>query len=125
MMYAMLQPALAAVGAELPVSGLDTGIKQSLSGTVPVIIAALLILFGFITWAVFLRPSERRRQRGEILEGAAAVRLRSSSSSNSGSGSGRSRRRRREKGRPRNPTLAETGGLPPVRDPKAPPPGIP
>lgn len=118
----MLQPALAAVGAELPVSGLDTGIKQSLSGTVPVIIAALLILFGFITWAVFLRPSERRRQRGEILEGAAAVRLRSSSSSNSGSG--RSRRRRREKGRPRNPTLAETGGLPPVRDPKAPPPGL-
>ncbi len=120
----MLQPALAAVGAELPVSGLDTSIKQSLSGTVPVIIAALLILFGFITWAVFLRPSERRRRRGEILDGAAAG-LRSSSSSNSGSGSGRNRRRRREKGRPRNPTLAETGGLPPVRDLKAPPPGLP
>ena len=32
------------------------------------------------------------------------------------------RRRRKETHRPRNPTLAETGGLPPLRDPGQPPP---
>ncbi len=31
------------------------------------------------------------------------------------------RRRRKETHRPRNPTLAETGGLPPLRDPGQPP----
>lgn len=33
------------------------------------------------------------------------------------------RHRRRREHRPRNPTLAETGGLPPIRDKDAPPPG--
>ncbi len=33
-------------------------------------------------------------------------------------------RRRRRPHRPLNPTLAETGGLPPVRDPNTPPPGL-
>ncbi len=36
----------------------------------------------------------------------------------------RRRRRRRRGHRPRNPTLAETGGLPPVRSTDAPPPPI-
>jgi hypothetical protein len=34
----------------------------------------------------------------------------------------RRRRIRRREHRPRNPTLAETGGLPPIRDPEMPPP---
>ena len=35
----------------------------------------------------------------------------------------RRRRIRRREHRPRNPTLAETGGLPPIRNPETPPPG--
>jgi hypothetical protein len=36
----------------------------------------------------------------------------------------RGRRHRRRTHRPINPTLAETGGLPPMRDPNTPPPGL-
>ncbi len=63
-------------------------------------LVALLFL-----WAVFIRKPRRERrykyQRGP----------RSSSASNS-----KSRRRRRSKP-PMNPTLAETRGLPPIREP--------
>ena len=38
-------------------------------------------------------------------------------------GSSRHRRRKRRHHRPTNPTLAQTGGLPPKRDPNQPPPG--
>lgn len=34
------------------------------------------------------------------------------------------RKRRRRHHKQHNPTLAETGGLPPVRDPNQPPPGL-
>lgn len=114
MIQAFITPVLAAATDELPKGGIDLGFKNSLNGAVPVIIAALVVLFAFVLWATFLRRSERRRQRGEIIEGP----LPSRGSRSSGSG----KRRRREKGRPRNPTLAETGGLPPIRDPNAPPP---
>lgn len=117
MTQAFITPLLAAATDELPKGGIDLGFKQSLNGVVPVIIAALLVLFGFILWAAFVRRSDRRRIRGEIIEGPAPSRSRS----HSGSGKGR---RRRERGRPRNPTLAETGGLPPLRDPNAPPPKL-
>jgi hypothetical protein len=118
MTQAFITPVLAAATDELPKGGIDLGFKNSLNGAIPVIIAALLVLFAFVLWAAFLRRSERRRQRGEIIEGP----LPSRGSRSSGSGSGK--RRRREKGRPRNPTLAETGGLPPIRDPNAPPPNF-
>jgi len=115
MTQAFIPPLLAAAADELPKGSLDLGFKNSLNGAVPVIVAALAVLFAVVLWATFLRPSERRRQRGEILDKPSSSRSRSESGSSG-------HRRRREKGRPRNPTLAETGGLPPIRDPNAPPP---
>ena len=118
MIFAAIQPVLAATMDNLPPKGgFESGAGQALSGAVPVVIGALVVLFSFIIWAAFIRRSDRRRERGEILTTPARDRSESS-------GSGRRRRRRREKGRPRNPTLAETGGLPPVRDPDAPPPPL-
>lgn len=115
MMFASTSPMFAAVGDSLPKPGMDSSMSQALNGAVPVIVGALVVLFGLIFWATFVRKSDRRRQRGEILEGPPRERSHSSEG-------GRRRRRRREKGRVRNPTLAETGGLPPVRDPSTPPP---
>lgn len=69
-------------------------------------VVTLLILF----WALFIRkrPDESsRRYRYPSREPKA------NQGSESGGESGRRRRRKRR--RPRNPTLAETGGLPPVR----------
>jgi hypothetical protein len=98
----------------LPAQGIDRGARHALQGVLPVIIGALGLLFIFVIWAVFFRKSEGRRERGRILEGPPERSVDRNSS--------RRRRRRREKQRPRNPTLSETGGLPPVRDDQAPPP---
>jgi hypothetical protein len=79
----------------------------------------ILVLLTFI-WAAFLRnPSPRRpsrshhgksKDRAPIREVAAAARS-----------SGRRRKRRRTRA-PLNPTLAQTHGLPPVREEQSPPP---
>jgi ABC-type nickel/cobalt efflux system permease component RcnA len=74
--------------------------------------AALLIaVFGMI-WARYLRQSRRRRHtRSQTIMGA-------------GQGEHSIRRHRHhERYTHRNPTLAETGGLPPVRDDVSSPPG--
>jgi hypothetical protein len=60
--------------------------------------AGLAVLGLGLIWAVFFRKSDKQKARGVITESK---------------GSGRRRRRRRSKDRPRNPTLANTGGLPP------------
>lgn len=102
--------------------------KSTFSSMAPVIVAALAILFALIIWAVFFRKPASTRDRGRVLvekssrRGASRSGARSDSDSGSGSGSGR-RRRRRGSAR-RNPTLAETGGLPPIRPSDAPPPGL-
>lgn len=118
MIFTAISPLLAATldNLPLPTGGVGTGVSQALSGAVPVVIGALVVVFALIIWASFLRPSDRRRERGEILDRPVPER--------SGSSGSNRRRRRREKGRPRNPTLAETGGLPPLRDPNAPPPPL-
>ncbi len=72
-----------------------------------VVVLTLLFLF----WAIFLR--ERKDDLGNW-------RTRkhhhdSSSDASDGSEHRHRRRRRRREHRPRNPTLAETGGLPPAR----------
>ena len=62
-------------------------------------------------WAVFIRKPARRRERGRLLDKAPEPRARAEDAPAAKSGR---RRRRREKHRPRNPTLSETGGLPPL-----------
>jgi hypothetical protein len=71
-----------------------------------VLMAVLGVLLLFVVWAVFIRKPGRgrRRERGRLTSAAPPAEP-----------GGKSRRRRRRSER-RNPTLAETGGLPPLRD---------
>ena len=113
-------PLLAEVTPNLPVPGtMDGASRASIGGVVPVIACLLVLVSLLLVWAVFFRKSQGRRERGRLLDGRPAL---PSPRSDSGSKSN-PRRRRREKQRPRNPTLSETGGLPPIGagDSKPPP----
>jgi len=85
--------------------GLSSHEVWILFGTISVLVVA------FVIWAVFFRKPPRTHSPYLTERPTRAVAGRS----------GRRRRRRREH-RPRNPTLAETGGLPPPR--RGPPPGL-
>ena len=83
-----------------------------LSDTMPIIaigFLAALLLFG---WAKYWRKGSRQRSAGASSLGAGP----SGQEESEGAATGRKHRRRRRarrEHRPRNPTLAETGGLPP------------
>ena len=98
---------LAAIAqGDLP-SSLNTDAQLSLRGIVPILLVIAVVVGLIVFWAVYVRKSPRERQRGALLDG--------DSDSGRISSSGRRRRRRRAKERrPRNPTRAETGGLPPA-----------
>jgi len=81
---------------ELP-TGLKFEAQKAFSGSSVAIFAGLAVLAVGVIWAVFFRKSDKQQARGVISESK---------------GSGRRRRRRSSKDRPRNPTLADTGGLP-------------
>ena len=80
-----------------------------------------LVLAWMAVWAVFFRKSHRRRPHRHHHEHHSSHAPRSRQAAGRGGAllrapDKRRRRRRRAAGhRPRNPTLAETGGLPPVR----------
>ncbi len=92
---------------DLP-SSLNTNAQLSLRGVVPVLLAIAAVVGIIVFWAVYVRKSPRERQRGALLDGGAEGGRMSSS------GHRRRRRRRDKDRRPRNPTRAETGGLPPA-----------
>jgi hypothetical protein len=71
-----------------------------------------------IIWAAFIRSRRRRKRQYHYRRSRPeAVERRPDKPETGASQSGRRRfRRRRREHRPKNPTLAETGGLPPVRD---------
>jgi FtsZ-interacting cell division protein ZipA len=88
----------------------------------------LLILLGAVSivtlivviWAACFRKKPRHRSRAHHYSPAQErAELETDSEADSAEGDGgrryRRKRRRRREHRPRNPTLAETGGLPPVR----------
>lgn len=83
--------------------------------------ALIVVTFLVLAWAVFFRKRDRsnRKHRHEHRSSReSAPRETSQGSQEPGSGEGRHRRkwrRRRREHRPRNPTLSETGGLPPIR----------
>ena len=85
---------------------------------VVVIGAAILVSLLVILWTIFFRKKPRRH-RGTFYNSPSSGSNSSNADSQSSSGS---RRRRRRKERPRNPTLAETGGLPPLRNSNPPEP---
>ena len=88
-----------------------------------------LLVFGAMTlvallamgWAMFLRRRRHRRHKhhhGHWHASQSTERPVDSDNADTPSGPEKRRRRRRHSGhhhRPRNPTLAETGGLPPIR----------
>jgi hypothetical protein len=88
----------------LPNSALPTGTRQMMGGMGAVFAAVFAVIGLCLIWAVFIRKPDTSRKRGALRDGPA--------SSDAGRSGGR-RRRRSSKERPRNPTLAETGGLPP------------
>ncbi|MBP9901340.1 MAG: hypothetical protein KBH45_07770 [Verrucomicrobia bacterium] len=72
--------------------------------------AVLLVTFAVLVWAlVFRKPGKRRHSHHPP---AAESHRRESKTT-------RSQSRRRRRNFPRQPTLAETGGLPPLRQPQA------
>jgi hypothetical protein len=73
-----------------------------------------VVLLPVVVWAVFIRKRRRRRSHRSYPANSAPLR----SSRSEGSGEHKHSRRRRRHHSPRNPTLAETGGLPPVRSPQ-------
>lgn len=89
--------------SQLP-SALPTNTQQSLRGVMPILIAITGVVLGLVLWAVFVRKSPKYRKKGVLVDGPVQT-----------NAEGRRRRRRRHKDhRSRNPTRAETGGLPPV-----------
>lgn len=66
-----------------------------------------VVTFLIVVWAIFIRKRPD--------EGSRRYSYPSRELSESGSQQSGRRRRRRRNRRPRNPTLAETGGLPPIR----------
>ena len=81
-------------------------------GAISAVVAMVII------WAVFLRKRRdetARRYREHFIRSQEVQAESSGEGGSNGASSGRRKKRRREH-RQRNPTLAETGGLPPVRN---------
>ena len=95
----------------------DTGTVQSL-----IIFGAIgLVILLIVIWAIFLRKqSRRRRSHHHFSETVHSPRTSAAEDVPPPPETHHKRKRRRRKHRSRNPTLAETGGLPPVR-PELPP----
>jgi len=102
MNLAMSVPGMLAEVPKLP-TPVDSLDRQALSGMMPVVLVVLAVLAALMIWAVFLRRGPRN-PRARVLSDDPAR-----------SGHRRRRHKRREH-RPSNPTLAETGGLPPVKN---------
>lgn len=86
-----------------------------------IMLVAGLIGFGFYRWGRH-RRSHRHRHRHHASRDSSKAEESDDSEDGESHGKRRRRRRRREH-RPRNPTLSETGGLPPMRG-DGPPPGV-
>ena len=94
--------------AQVSLGSLATQWRQMSSLRQQVIVGLILLgilAFAAVLWALFIHtPSERRRARGKARRETEPHHQR------------RKWKKRRREHRPRNPTLAETGGLPPPRE---------
>jgi hypothetical protein len=103
----------------------ESGLSVSTHESIFLFGVLLALTVALFIWAYFLRRKRNRRR---------SKRKHSSSSSQNnaenvvtllqGGRRRRRRHRRRREHRPRNPTLAETGGLPPIRPEDQPPPPV-
>jgi len=101
----------------LPMLGASPA-ARTLAELLVLIGAVLLVAIAVMIWAVAFR---KKRKRTRLYHRHHRSSAESAASENSGKRSQGSRRRREGRERPRNPTLAETGGLPPARLPPTPP----
>ncbi len=112
----MIPVSLAAAGVDLPEMAKAARSGPSSGSMVAIVLmAVLVVVLAVVLWAVFIRKPARAAERGRLVEAR-------DGESNSGSGSGGRRRRRKRDHRGRNPTLAETGGLPELKSSEQPPP---
>jgi hypothetical protein len=91
--------------------GLWNSLTLSTRGLTLPLAAIGLIILAVLIWAVFFRKTKNQYSNW----GHALARAHRSARDGAASSSPQRRRRRRREHRPRNPTLAETGGLPPLR----------
>src|SRR6266404_5286157 len=77
--------------------------------------ALVLVILLSVIWAVYFRKPRRRHHRHYHAEPSTREAPAREPEDDSLSPKSRRTRRRRREHRPRNPTLAETGGLPPAR----------
>ena len=105
----------------VPVLGASPA-ARSLAELLVLIGAVLLVAVAVLIWAVAFR---KKRKRMRLYHRHHRNSVESAASENSRKRAQGSRRRREGRERPRNPTLAETGGLPPVRLPPTPPTDVP
>lgn len=112
----MIRTPMAAAGVDLPEMARAAQSGPSSSSMVAIVLMAILVVVLFVVlWAVFIRKPARASERGRLVAAK-------DGESDSGSGSGGRRRRRKRDHRGRNPTLAETGGLPELKSSEQPPP---
>ena len=84
------------------------------------LVVGALVLAGLAAfiWAAFLRTYRKRKHRHSHHANPSAAHVETREEEHTSRG--RKWRRRRREHRPRNPTLAETGGLPPIRSDESP-----
>lgn len=135
---ALILPLLSSAGAEVP---LPTRVPGTARDTLIVLIAASavgLVLLGVLTLWVKARrshrhhrhhrhqhrPAESRPAEAPVVASKEAVAAAEADPDPDPDAHRHRRRKRRRDHRPRNPTLAETGGLPPPRPEGQAPPGL-
>jgi len=77
--------------------------------------ALFLVISLVFFWAVFIRKPRRKRKHHYHYPSAKSQQGAAEGNSSDEAPAKRKWRRRRRDHRPRNPTLSETGGLPPIR----------
>ena len=96
---------------------------SSLRGTLiivaTVLAVSLIVVLGIVAFRTKFRPRKRRHHHHRPV---VPVSSRSAGAPTAPTENQHRRKRRRRERLPRNPTLAETRGLPPVRDQEPPPP---
>ena len=106
-----MSPIIPLLAADMPIPGTSKVPGMVASDLVMIIGLAALIFTAFIAYVVFIRGPKNQVPARRIYK----------SSDESSSSSGRKRKRkktRRREHRQSNPTLAQTGGLPPPRNPE-------
>jgi len=104
--------ALAADMSELRALQRTSPAKTGLGLVIAAISGVIAVI---IVWALFFRKRRDETMR-RYREHFSSANAKEESSDPNGSGRSRRRKRRRRDHAQRNPTLAETGGLPPVRN---------